>query len=364
MKIQSKCISIILILGLSQVVYSNTAKEKTISQTPAISTQNQSNTLTSNPRKIQEFPSLPTVYRETRYAEIQKGIKDRTKFFLKGRRFKNWQANRPKHEILEEFQDIKIWRENAWYSDINHKTLISRPDFMLAQDLLDKGYFRGTHVIAFDYNKTDGSYNSSTIMMNGQRFLALEAPSVNLTPNFFRLLQNHRVTQLVRLTPERENAQVKCYPYWKNNLSVDMKTNKVYLNLPNKKATAKNNTYEKYDMRYYAIENWLDHHGINPKILLDLILKVREDYDPKNGLLACHCHGGVGRTGTFIAGFLLLQEIDKKLAKGTAIKDLEISIEKMVMELSLQRFHMVAKPEQYVTLYRLVDLYIQNLAKN
>jgi protein tyrosine phosphatase len=309
------------------------------------------------------FPSLPQQHRDNHFKAVQTGFEERSNLFLKGKQYHPWQFNRPDTEIIEEFKTLDEWRFHTWYSDITRDVLISRPDFMIAQDLLEKGYFfKRPHLIAFDYNNTDNTFNSSSIVLNGYRFLALEAPKLPTLGNFFRLLQNHRVTQLVRLTSAEENGEEKSYPYWPGNVEENSKK-QTLLNIPFHSEGLKNSKYN-YVLKYYPLESWKDNRGIDPSILLNLIEKVRKDYDPENGLLACHCTGGVGRTGTFIAGFLLLQEIDRQIAAGISIDALNISIEKIVTQLALQRVHMVAKPAQYVTLYRLVDLYVKNLKSN
>lgn len=309
--------------------------------------------LNNSPRT---FPSLPTQYRETKFKEVQDAFEERSRLFLQGRQFHYWEMNRPTEDIFKEFDNIHEWRHHTWYSEANSKAVISRPDFMVAQDLLEKGYYKRPNLIAFQYNQTDGSYNSSTVFLNGQRFLAMEAPmNEQLSQNFFKLLQNFQVTQLVRLTPAFEKGIFKSEAYWKNRVKVDPKTSETFLNAPFV------GSKETYPIRYYALENWKDLQGIDPKILLTLIQKVRKHYDPTQGLLACHCSGGVGRTGTFLAGFALIQDIDRQLSANIPLNKIDISIEKVVLQLSLQRFYMVSRKEQYLTLYRLVDLYMQTL---
>jgi hypothetical protein len=304
---------------------------------------------------IRTFPSLPALYKENKFKEIEDGFIERINLFLKGKQFHPWTANRPVKEIEEEFSNIKQWRNHTWYSDTTGQIITSRSDFMVAQDLLARGYYRRPHLVAFDYNHTDGSYNSSTVVMNGNRFFALEAPTAKTLDNFFKLIQNYQVNQIVRLTPANEKGVAKSHPYWVGKVKINPKTKEQYLNLPI------NGSRKTLPVKYYSVENWFDHQGVDPKILLSLIDKVKKDYDPNTGIIACHCSGGVGRTGTFIAGFLLVQEIDRQIASGRSLDSLDLSIEKVVMQLALQRVHMVAKPSQYSTLYKLVDLYVNTL---
>lgn len=307
---------------------------------------------------VRSFPSLPTQYRDNKFNEVRDAFEERAKLFLQGRQFHNWKPNRQSQEITEEFKHLDEWRYHTWYSEASNTVLISRPDFMIAQDLLEKGYYKRPHLIAFQYNQADSNYNSSIIVLNGQRFLAMEAPTnQKLTSNFFKLLQNFQVTQLVRLTQASENGIHKSIPYWLNRIKKEVKTGEFFLNAP---FAGSHNTFP---IRYYATDRWQDNRGIDSKTLLDLIQDVRKQYDPNKGLMACHCSAGVGRTGTFLAGFILLQEIDRQIAAGVSPDALDISIEKVVLQLSLQRFHMVSRPAQYVSLYRLVDLYIAGLKK-
>lgn len=306
---------------------------------------------------IDTFPSLPRYERETKFSAVQKGFEERSNLFLKGKHFQNWSANRNQKDIFEEFKRIEEWRHQSWYSEKTGEFLVSRIDFMVAQDLLEKGFYRRPNLIAFQYNQTDGSYNSSNIVLNGQQFLALEGPTEKNLNQFYKLLQNFQVTQLVRLTPTVSNEEQKTYPYWQGRIQKGNKSESNFINIP---LAGIRSTFP---IRYYSMESWKDNDSIDPIDLSKLIQSVRKDSDPENGLLACHCVNGAGRTGTFIAGFALLQEIDRQIAAGVKLADLDISIEKIVMQLALQRVYMVSKPEQYLTLYRLVDSYIQHLQK-
>lgn len=304
---------------------------------------------------VRTFPSLPLQLREAKFLEIQEAFEERSNLFLKGKHFHPWTLKKSKEEIIEEFKHIREWRNQTWYSDHHGETLISRPDFMVSQELLNNNLYRRPHLIAFQYNQSDNSYNSSTIVLNGYRFLAMEAPTAKSKNAFFKLLQNHRVSQLIRLTAAAEDGVEKSYPYWNNQVKIDAKNQKTFIQLPLA------GSRKTFSLPYYEIDSWADHCGIEPKPFIKLINAVRKDVSLNHGLIACHCTGGVGRTGTFIAGLLLIQEIDRQIASGIKKEAVDVSVEKVVMQLSLQRLYMVAKAEQYLSLYRLVDAYIQNL---
>lgn len=305
------------------------------------------------PEPLKTFPSLPTFYRENKFREIQTAFEIRSNLFLKGRHFQNWKPNKSQKDIFAEFKQIEEWRNHTWYSESTGEILISRPDFMVAQALLEKDYYRRPNLIAFNYNHLDNSYNASSIVLNGQRFLALESPRHKNLSAFFKLLQNYQVTQLIRLGSAEEPGYEPSVAYWINRLKIQKGSQIIQLPLAG--------TQKTLPIQYYTSENWLENEALDPKALLKLILSVRKNYDPQKGLLACHCTTGSARTGTFIAGFILLQEIDKQIAAGISIENLDISVEKVVLQLSLQRLQMVAKPAQYLSLYRLVDQYVASL---
>lgn len=313
-----------------------------------------------NNESVNLLSALPSAYRESKFKEVEQAFESRWNLFVKGKQFKKYSPNKSAAEIEEEFKHLSTVRLQTCFVDPKAPCLVSKAEYMIAQDLLEKDFFRAPNTIAFEYNRTDPTYNSSIIVVSGFRFIALEGPTSAFVKRFFTLLQNHQVTHLVRLTPAKEKGIVKVHPYWVGNTKQDATTGDVFLKVPQ----FKNRT--PYNLRYYALNTWNDHQGVSEKTLLNLILKVRKHYEPSNNLnlLATHCVGGIGRTGTFLAGYVLLDEIDKQIALGISPSNIDISIEKTVLQLSLQRSSMVAKNAQYVTLYRLVDLYLTtNAAK-
>lgn len=292
---------------------------------------------------------------------------------LKNESFHLWQPNRTDNEILQEFEALDQWRNALWFEDPESEQPIPKAPFYPAKALIQSNYYRYPNTVAFHYNLSDPNYNASTVFLKNQTYIALEGPAPNASQRFYNFLYHQKITHVVRLTASNENGVEKCYPYWLNEVykskssstkaiqgqkSQD-KNYPIKLNLAAQFSKTHNTPSKVY---YFNSEAWLDGEGLPPEQFLKLILKVKKSIPEKNNsLIACHCSAGVGRTGTFIAGYHLIHEIDQQLQKGIPVEKLHISIEKIVKQLSIQRPLMVTKSEQYLSLYRLVDFYIHSL---
>lgn len=296
--------------------------------------------LTISAGKALDFSS-PHHY-EQRFAQAAEDFQIRWETFAQDRAFTPWTPNRSATSIAEEFERLHALRREIWFLEEGH----SHPDYKTADELILYDRVRAPDCIPFEYNKACSYYNGSLIQVGARRFVALMAPREKDLFAFFHLLHDAPLAALVRLTPAQEGTLSKCYPYWEEreaeqNLQIPH-PEKPLLTLP-----------------YFALEGWLDNRGISPETLLQFVQKVRSFWDSSRPL-AVHCTNGVGRTGTFIAALLLLDEIDRQLQTGVASQDIKVSVEETVLRLSLQRFFMCGQISQYETLYRLLELYLDN----
>lgn len=265
------------------------------------------------------------------------------------RAFSSYLPDKTEEELRTEFQALIDDRFQIWY----HATpgwydfVEVNEDFLFAETLFYEDRFRAGNCLAFAYNQTHPCFNSSNIVIGLDRFLAMEGPRSSQETAFFSLLATFQVTHLVRLTPAFDTRK-KCHPYWEERKeATDSGT---FLQVPLRGGSP-------YPVRYYEIEDWADHHGIDPHALIELIQTIRTTYDPDRDLMAVHCSAGVGRTGTFIAAFILLNEIDRQLQAG---QEIHLSIESLVFKLSLQRKYMVTRLAQYQTLHDVVAIYLED----
>lgn len=283
------------------------------------------------------------------------GFQQRWQEFAKNRKFAKYTPNFDKQTLHDEFINIKTTRQAVYYENPNQQPQRSRIPYERSQLIMTNGFYKCLHHIAFEYNYSHPSYNSSNISLNGQRFLALEGPQkpahVN---NFLRLLVNYDVKQIIRLTKDHDKGDFKSENYWSNSITINAAEQQL---LTFKLTDEDPSQTSPYSILYYSTDNWLDFSGIDPEQLLTMVERVRKDYKAGD-IMAVHCSAGVGRTGTFIVAILLLDEIDRQLAAGVSANKIDLSIEELVYKLSLQRAYAVAEPQQYVNLYEIVRLYV------
>ena len=300
--------------------------------------------------QIVALPSLE--YYNNRFLEVEKAIEERVSKYYQNKSFCNWHASKTADDIEEEFLQLSTLRKQIWFdTTLDEVERAWREDFRPSLEMAREDFVRNPNCIAFDYNKISSYYNGSLVTINGMKFLALEAPLEKAMRRFFYVLLDSNTPLLVRLTPKRENAIEKCAPYWEGRLQGSQIAIPRHLGSP------------KF-IDYLATDDWKDNSSTSTELLLEMVLQAKKIYSPAKGPIAVHCAGGVGRSGTFIAAFCLLCEIDEQIHAGVAKEDLEISIERLVACLSLQRYHMIARPSQYLNLHKLVAKYLSGVFVN
>lgn len=291
------------------------------------------------------FPILPTEIRQKHKDNVQEAIEKRWYKVLQVKSSFAPYAAKPDQEIKKEFQELQRLRMNLWYKNPAGSPRICQEDYMIAQDLLEKGFYRVITNIAFAYNRTDSSYNASTILLEGYHFIALQEPNNDILHLFFKFLVNHQISILIRVKPEQEFNKANSVKYWNGRLK--QAEHGTYINISPPDVA---NIF----IPYCYTDKWQDNMGVDVKELYRLVQEVRSIYSTsnKNAPIACHCASGVGRAGAFIAAFVLAELIDK--SNGTEIP----SIEEIVMKLSIQRPNLMGTSEQYLILYKFVDYYL------
>ena len=208
-----------------------------------------------------EISQYPRAYIDRQFLRSAEEFDWRWEKYASDLVFSLWDPDRSEAEVCEEFCQLKALRFSIWYTQPEQWVdyIEVNEDFLFADQLFFADRFRAGNCLAFAYNNTHPIYNSSNIIIGSDRFLAMEGPRSVLEENFFRLLVTYQVSHLVRLTPAFETRK-KCHSYWKGRTKMNDKGETTLL-VPMRGGAD-------YLLRYYEVENWRDHHGMDPEVLI------------------------------------------------------------------------------------------------
>ncbi len=293
--------------------------------------------------------------RSMRIHDAEKSFQDRWQEFDNGAEsFPLWNADWTEEELKSRFDQMRSKRSQVYF--INPEDLLSGKPFGM-------GHYRAAYETpasfeswgsrysspgAFRYNLASDNYNASVISLHGKHFLAMEAPTRENFPAFCKILKDYQTTDLVRLTPAAADNRENSFPYWEGHIGINSKNGHNTVEIGEKK------------LNYFFTDLWENHEGMEPEKLAALVKAVMKEKNDSQ-VIAVHCRAGVGRTGTFLAAYALIDEIDSQIAKGADIDHIQLSIDRIVWELSLQRPFMVAHFSQYLSLYRLANWYVESI---
>ncbi|XP_044048547.1 receptor-type tyrosine-protein phosphatase beta-like [Siniperca chuatsi] len=234
----------------------------------------------------------------------------------------------------------------------------------------NRGKNRYNNILPYDSTRVKLSYvdddpcsdyiNASYIPGNNFRreYVATQGPLPGTKDDFWKMVWEQNIHNIVMVTQCVEKGRVKCDHYWPfdqdplyyGDLIVQMLSESV---LPEWTIREFNICSEEQLsftrlVRQFHYTVWPD-HGV-PETTQSLIQFVRtvRDYvnrSPGSGPTVVHCSAGVGRTGTFIVLDRVLQQLDTKDT---------LDIYGAVFDLRLHRSHMVQTECQYAYLHQCV----------
>ncbi|XP_056002510.1 receptor-type tyrosine-protein phosphatase alpha-like [Ostrea edulis] len=236
---------------------------------------------------------------------------------------------------------------------------------------LDKNRFKST--LPYDHSRvvlkqrwsaSDNDYINANYIKdtNGEkRYIATQGPRENTVEDFWRLIWQERVKDIVMLTNLVETGKKKCAKYWPDkDKHLSMGRCRVYLSDETIYAfhVVRKLTVERVDLTQrrtitqFHYTAWPDHDIPEELGLIQFHRYVSTRYRPGPPLLV-HCSAGVGRSGTYIGlDSLLIQGKEKG----------RINVFEFVKQMRQDRMIMVQTPEQYVFLHRALHYGFQ--AKN
>uniref|UniRef100_A0A665TBP3 protein-tyrosine-phosphatase n=1 Tax=Echeneis naucrates TaxID=173247 RepID=A0A665TBP3_ECHNA len=234
----------------------------------------------------------------------------------------------------------------------------------------NRGKNRYNNILPYDSTRVKLSYleddpcsdyiNASYMPGNNYRreYIATQGPLPGTKDDFWRMVWEHGVYNVVMVTQCTEKGRVKCDQYWPadreplyyGDLVLQMLSESVLpeWTIREFKITSESSRSYPRVLRHFHYTVWPD-HGVpeSTQSLIQFVRTVRDyvDRSPSTGATVVHCSAGVGRTGTFIALDRVLQQLD---SKGT------IDLYGCVFDLRLHRQHMVQTECQYSFLHQCV----------
>lgn len=243
-----------------------------------------------------------------------------------------------------------------------------------AAEDINKPKNRFRNILPFDHSRValpllEGDPSSDYINANyitdargRQLFVACQGPTASTVGDFWRLVWHVGATVVVMLTNLREKGKEQCTLYWPTSEEPRITTGGVTVSRRGEAGSddlrvrkfVLHKGKEQRLIRQYHNTSWPDfgvprheHH------LLDLVSEVR-DATPRDGSpVVVHCRAGVGRTGTFIGLWNLMDIVDTRQPQS-------INVQQTVLVMRECRPQMVQTPEQYLYLYKCIAVYLEH----
>ncbi|XP_078327527.1 receptor-type tyrosine-protein phosphatase epsilon-like [Crassostrea virginica] len=195
-------------------------------------------------------------------------------------------------------------------------------------------------------------------LKDSRKYIASQGPKQNTLSDFWHMIWQENVFQIVMLTNLREGTKNKCAQYWPEtdrtitfgSLALHLEVEKAYAHYiirRIKMSHKKLNVIRSVTQYHYTA--WPDHGTPDSICLLMYHNHVTRTKDPEhNGPVLVHCSAGLGRTGTYIAIDTLCAKLRERGAK--------INIAEFVKKMRKDRMNMVQTYEQYKTIFLVLNV--------
>ncbi|ROL51058.1 Receptor-type tyrosine-protein phosphatase H [Anabarilius grahami] len=190
-----------------------------------------------------------------------------------------------------------------------------------------------------------------------KQYIAAQGPLPSTVNDFWRMVWEKRSQAIVMVTNCTESGRIKCEQYWPldytpclyGNLVVTVKSESKAPSWTLREFNVKNkSTSETRTVKHFHFTAWPDHgvpSGTEELIQFRGLVRQHIESSFSAGPTVVHCSAGVGRTGTLIALDVLLQQLDREKAVGTAA---------FVQQMRFCRPLMVQTESQYVFLHQCI----------
>uniref|UniRef100_A0A1X7TUJ2 protein-tyrosine-phosphatase n=1 Tax=Amphimedon queenslandica TaxID=400682 RepID=A0A1X7TUJ2_AMPQE len=181
------------------------------------------------------------------------------------------------------------------------------------------------------------------------KYIATQGPVTKTLVDFWRLIWQERPPVIVMVTNLKEDTTIKCHQYWPEHGSTSYGPFRIELT---KEQVLTDYTIRKMQLTLlgsdqpplmitqYHFTSWPD-HGVPEYAtsILQFHRRIKNEYKPTKGPMLVHCSAGVGRTGTFMAIDMGLQQAEKEGG---------IDIISIINKMRQQRMKMVQTADQYI----------------
>ncbi|XP_059731585.1 receptor-type tyrosine-protein phosphatase V isoform X4 [Bos taurus] len=274
----------------------------------------------------------------------------------------------PAHSFQQSFESKSAHACQAFFQEFEELKEVGKEQPRLeAEHPANSTKNRYPHVLPYDHSRVrlallDGKPHSDYInasfipgYTHPQEFIATQGPLKKTLADFWRLVWEQQVHVIVMLTVGMENGRVLCEHYWPADSS-PVTHGPVTICLLAEQPQDEWTTRE-FQLHHAAQQQlrrvkqlqfttWPDHSVPEaPSSLLAFVELAREQARAAVGAgpLLVHCSAGVGRSGTFVALWRLLQQLEEEQV---------VDAFHAVHMLRLHRPLMIQTPSQYVFLHR------------
>ncbi|XP_040119703.1 receptor-type tyrosine-protein phosphatase V-like [Oryx dammah] len=274
----------------------------------------------------------------------------------------------PVHSFQQSFEAKSAHAYQAFFQEFEELKDVGKEQPRLeAEHPANSAKNRYPHVLPYDHSRVrlallDGKPHSDYInasfipgYTHPQEFIATQGPLKKTLADFWRLVWEQRVRVIAMLTVGMENGRVLCEHYWPASSS-PVTHGPVTVCLLAEQRQDEWTTRE-FQLHHAAQQRprrvkqlqftaWPDHSVPEaPSSLLAFVELVREQARAAAGAgpLLVHCSAGVGRSGTFVALWRLLRQLEEEQV---------VDVFHTVHALRLHRPFMIQTPSQYLFLHR------------
>lgn len=214
-----------------------------------------------------------------------------------------------------------------------------------------------------------------------KKFIVSQGPTEKTASQFWHMCYDECKSDyivIVMLTPLKENGVEKCFPYWTNGANYSSKKFGRDLTLRHTKVSKIGESIVLTEMTladktvyHVHYSDWKDFDRPQSFVSIHSLSQIVNKLVGHDGLMVVHCSAGVGRSGTFLAVYYMLNYCRHLLVEcgsndehnpfktpdGAPKPDL---IYDLVLQLRAQRMLMVQSQAQYLFLYMITRWWLLN----